>query len=160
MTDDYETSWTFRKPNHFWTLLNKQIDLSGLNDSQYRLLFFTSIPDDFNDIINSYGCMKDNGYTLVNPNYYDRVNFDLKMDLIDNGENGFRLSIDNNNVTDIAIETPFYLKAVALVKNTGTMAGNDYVVAYSRLSTPIYCKNSITLPSYCEFVGHASCKEV
>ena len=72
---DYETSWTFRKPNHFWTFLNKQMNLSDLGND-YKLLFFSSMPDDLNDAINSNGCLNLNysGLSQINNNYIDNKN--------------------------------------------------------------------------------------
>ena len=60
---DYETTFTFRKSKYFWKFLNRQIlifdaDNGSLNDSQYRLLLFSSMPDDFNNCIDEdTGCL-------------------------------------------------------------------------------------------------------
>lgn len=159
----YDTSWTFRKPQHFWKFLNKQMDLENLNgNGKYKLVFFKSMSgDDFNDMIDSNGCLKsDITNHLVNTTYYNQVVFDLKRTYIDNGENGFSLRMDTSSVTDITISTPFYLQAVALVKVSGDVTGSNYVVAYSRLSTKQYCEDTISLLAESEFVGHSSCREL
>lgn len=157
---DYETSWTFRKPNHFWKLLNVQMDLQDLNDADYKLMFFSNIPDDFNDAIDSNGCLNTSAVTLIDSNYYTQTPFQLGIEYLDNGENGFKLYLNSASVTHIPITTPFYCKAIALVKEEGTHTGQNYVVAYSRLTTPVYCVDDISLQAYCEFVGHESCRSV
>ena len=169
---DYETTFTFRKPNHFWKFLNKQMVIESnttLNDSgnkKYHLLLFSSLPTDFNDCINSSnGCLKTSslpsGMTQITTGYTDAT-FKLGVELIDNGENGFNLYLDETSDVDITINdnTTLYVKGVALAKTQGTNSGNNYIVAYARASTPVKCQNAITLMKGTSFVGHSSCKEV
>lgn len=170
---DYETSFTFRKPNTFWKFLNKQMviqDVDTLNDKvggsytkKYHLLLFSSLPTDFNDCIDSTtGCLKTSslpsGMTQITTGYTD-VEFKLGVEWLDNGENGFNLFLDEEEDVNIVIddETTLLVKGVALAKTQGTTSGNNYIVAYARVSTPVQCQNAITLMRGSSFVGHNSC---
>ena len=165
---DYETTFTFRKPNTFWKFLNKQMviqDSSTLNDNnnkKYRLLLFSSLPTDFNDCIDSTtGCLKTstvNGMTRITTGYTDTT-FKLGVEWLDNGENGFNLFLDETSDVQIPITsgTELMVKGVALAKTQGTNSGNNYIVAYARASTPVKCQNYITLMKGSSFVGHNSC---
>lgn len=173
---DYETTWTFRKPKHFWEFLNKQMvikDVDTLNDKsggsytkKYHLLFFSSVPQDFNDCINSSnGCLKTSnlpaGMTQITTGYTD-TQFKLGVEWLDDGENGFNLFLDETNDVQIPINdgTALMVKGIALAKTQGTESGNNYIVAFSRPSTAIKCQNYITLMKGTSFVGHSSCKGV
>ena len=165
---DYETTLTFRKSKYFWKFLNRQIKIwdtgsSTLNDSQYTLLLFSSMPDNFNDCVDeTTGCLIAAPGLVPITEGFTNQSFDLGIRWLDEGENGFALYLDSEENIEIAIEecVSFYVKGVVLVKNTGSMSGSNYVIAYARLSTPIKCQNTITLQAYSEFVGHTSCSEV
>lgn len=180
---DYETSFTFRKPNGFYKHLNKQMiieDRDSLNDdSLYHLLLFSAMPTDFNDCINSNGCLKSGasiptGMTQILPSAstYTDTQFHLGIEWFDNGESGFSLFVDewedNEDPTsgqvDVNIELAddeiLYIKGVALAKVTGADTGSEYIVAYARQPTPIRCQNFITLMKGSAFVGQSSCEEV
>ena len=170
---DYETTFTFRKPNTFWKFLNKQMviqDVDTLNDKvggsytkKYHLLLFSSLPTDFNNCIDSEtGCLKTttvSGMTQITSGYTD-VEFKLGVEWLDNGENGFNLFIDEEEDVQIMIDehTELQVKGVALAKTSGTQSGTDYIVAYARNSTPVKCINYITLMKGSSFVGHNSCE--
>jgi len=167
---DYETVMTFRKPNHFWKFLNIQMlisDSDALNDEEYHLVFFSSIPSDFNDCIDQYGCLKNSqtGMEIIDDTNYTDVTFPLGVSWLTNGENGFNLFLDakdgNDNPIDvnyeIADDTTLWVKAVALCKVSGTDTGSDYVVAFAEQSTRIKCENAITIQANSSFVGHSSC---
>ena len=158
---DYTTTWTFRKPTHFWKKLGVQMKLDNLNDSNYSLVFFDSLPSNFNSCVDSNGCLKNSatGMSKVSASKYSVTPFQLGVSYLDSGENGFTLFLNSNSVTHIPISSPFYCQGVALVKVSGSSTGSNYVVAYSKLSTKIYCNVDITLQPKCEFVGHSSCKE-
>lgn len=171
---DYETTFTFRKPQSFWVHINKQMvikDRDTLNDDNlYHLILFSSLPQDFNDCIDNDGCLKSTatGMTKITSGYTDQT-FHLGVEWIDDGENGFNLFLDewedNDDPTSEKVnveiqideETEFYVKGVALCKVTGSDTGNDYVVAYARASTPVRCFNYISLMYGSSFVGHKSC---
>ncbi len=177
MADDYETTFTFRKPQTFWVHLNKQMvikDRDTLNDDGlYHLILFSSLPQDPNECIDSNGCLKQSatGMTKITTGYTDQT-FHLGVEWIDNGENGFNLFLDewedNTDPTSekvnveipIAEETEFYVMGVMLCKVTGSYTGNDYVVAFARNSTPVRCFNYISLMYGSSFVGHQSCNGV
>lgn len=168
MADDYETTLTFRKSKYFWKFVNRQMKIydasdNGLNDSQYSLLFFSSMPENIYDCIDeNTGCLTSGtGLTQITEGFTN-VSFDLGVRWLDEGENGFALFLDSEENIEILINegVSFYVKGVILVKNTGSMSGSNYVVAFSRLSTPQKCQNAITLQSYSDFVGHSSCSEV
>ena len=170
---DYETSFTFRKPQNFWVHLNKQMvikDRDTLNDDGlYHLILFSALPQDFNTCIDNNGCLKSSadGMTKITTGYTDQT-FHLGVEWLDDGENGFNLFLDewedNQDPTsekvDVEIpideETEFYVKGVALAKVTGSDTGNDFVVAYARASTPVRCFNYISLMYGSSFVGHKS----
>lgn len=169
---DYETTFTFRKPNTFWKFLNKQMviqDVDTLNDNgnkKYHLLLFSSLPTDFNDCIDtSTGCLKTTslptGMTQITTGYTDAT-FSLGVEWLDNGENGFNLFLDEEEDVQMEITTGtvLYVKGVALAKTQGTSSGNNYIVAYARASTPVKCQNYITLMKGSSFVGHNSCEMV
>lgn len=165
---DYETTFTFRKSKYFWKFLNRQIlifdaDNGTLNDSQYRLLLFSSMPDDFNNCIDEdTGCLVPaQGLTQITEGF-ENVSFDLGVRWLDDGENGFSLYLDSEENIELLIEegVSFYVKGAALAKETGSMGDKDFIIAYARLSTPIRCQNAITLQAYSEFVGHSSCNGV
>lgn len=170
---DYETTFTFHKPNTFWKFLNKQMviqDVDTLNDKiggvytkKYHLLLFSALPTDFNDCINTTtGCLKSSqtGMTLITENYTD-VEFKLGIEYLDNGENGFNLFIDEEEDVNIEIDEGevLYVRGVAVAKTSGTQSGTDYIVAYAMQSTPVKCQNYITLMKGSSIVGHSSCKE-
>lgn len=171
---DYETTFTFRKPQNFWVHLNKQMvikDRDTLNDDGlYHLILFSSLPKDPNECIDSNGCLKQSatGMTKITSGYTDQT-FHLGVEWIDNGENGFNLFLDewedNDDPTSekvnveipIADETELYVRGVALCKVTGSDTGNNFVVAYARANTPVRCFNYISLMYGSSFVGHQSC---
>ena len=163
---DYETTFTFRKPKTFWVFLNKQMvikDSDTLNDNgnkKYHLLLFSSLPNDFNDCIDSTtGCLKNSqtGMTRITTGYTD-VTFKLGVEWLDNGENGFNMFLDEDEDVDyvIADGTTLYVKGVALAKTQGTQSGTNYIVAFARASTPVQCQHAITLMKGSSFVGHSS----
>lgn len=166
MVDDYETTWTFRKPQHFWVELNRKMvikDRDTLNNGGlYHLLFFTNTPQDFNELIGDGGYLEDDS-RQIKTGYTDET-FHLGVEWLDNGENGFSLHLDeigsNDEQLDVNImiddDTTLYIGGVALAKETGE---GEYIVAFARMSTPVQCQNAITLMGGSSFVGHSSCKE-
>lgn len=165
---DYETSLVFRKSKYFWKFINRQMliyDAEHLNDTQYKLLLFSSMPVDFNDAIDeNTGCLISNEDLVEITQGFTNASFDLRVDWIDDGENGFTLSVDNDG-EDVQImisdDVSFYVRGVALVKEYGSEDNNaNFVVAYSTLSTSIKCQNAITIADGSEFVGHRSCRSV
>ena len=174
---DYETTFTFRKPQDFWVHLNKQMvikDRDTLNDDGlYHLILFSSLPKDPNECIDSNGCLKQSatGMTKITSGYTDQT-FHLGVEWIDNGENGFNLFLDewenNSDPTSekvnveipIAEETELYVRGIMLCKVTGSDTGTDYVVAFTRESTPVRVFNYLTLMYGSSFVGHQSCNGV
>ena len=174
---DYEYAFTFRKPKDFWVHLNKQMiikDRDTLNDDGlYHLILFSSLPKDPNECIDSNGCLKQSatGMTKITSGYTDQT-FHLGVEWIDNGENGFNLFLDewenNSDPTSekvnveipIAEETELYVRGIMLCKVTGSDTGTDYVVAFTRESTPVRVFNYLTLMYGSSFVGHQSCNGV
>ena len=174
---DYEYAFTFRKPKDFWVHLNKQMvikDRDTLNDDGlYHLILFSSLPKDPNECIDSNGCHKQSatGMTKITSGYTDQT-FHLGVEWIDNGENGFNLFLDewenNSDPTSekvnveipIAEETELYVRGIMLCKVTGSDTGTDYVVAFTRESTPVRVFNYLTLMYGSSFVGHQSCNGV
>ena len=174
---DYETTLTFRKTNKFWNFLNKQMiinDRDTLNDELYHFIFFSTLPSNFNNILDQYGCIDTNASNMeiISDDLYTDVEFHLGVEWLNNGESGFNIFLDewNDNtdptsgLKDVNIEIEedeeFYVKGVALCKTSGSQTGTDYVVAYARSSTPIRCFNYITFMKGTSFVGHNSCEEI
>ena len=177
--NDYETSFTFHKPNGFYVHLNKQMiiqDRSTLNDdSLYHLLLFSALPTDFNDCIDDNGCLKTTDlpttYARIEPSAstYTDVQFHLGVEWLNNGESGFNLFLDewanNNDQTSgqVDVEIPLaedetlYVKGVAIAKVEGAETGNDYIVAYAHQPSQVKCQNYITLMKGSSFVGQANC---
>lgn len=175
---DYETSFTFHKPNGFYVHLNKQMviqDRDSLNDdSLYHLLLFSSVPTDFNTCIDENGCLKQSasGMTKINPSAstYTDVQFHLGIEWLNKGESGFNIFLDewqnNSDQTsgqvdvniEIAEDVILYIKGVALAKVNGAETGNDYIVAFARQSTQVQCQNYITLMKGSSFVGQSNCE--
>ena len=174
---DYEYAFTFRKPNTFWANLNKTMEIKDrdtLNDDGlYHLILFSSLPQDPNECIDNNGCLKQSatGMTKIDSGYTDQT-FHLGVEWIDNGENGFNLFLDewenNSDPTSekvnveipIAEETELYVRGIMLCKVTGSDTGTDYVVAFTRESTPVRVFNYLTLMYGSSFVGHQSCNGV
>ena len=178
--NDYETSFTFRKTNQFWNQLNKALvikDRDTLNDYPYHLILFSSLPSDFNNCIDEYGCLKKTGKPTsmveITSGYTD-VEFNLGVEWLDNGENGFNLFLDEwadggteeeHEQVDINIPIDegleLYVKGIALCKTQASDNPNheNFVVAYARPTSVIKTINYITIMKESSFVGHQSCKE-
>ena len=176
---DYETSFTFHKPNGFYVHLNKQMiiqDRDSLNDdSLYHLLLFSNLPVDFNDCIDENGCLKTtnppSSMEIIEPSAstYTDVEFHLGIEWLNNGESGFNIFLDewedNEDPTseqvdvniEIAEDVPLYIKGVAIAKVTGADTGSDFIVAYARQLTEVKVQNYITLMKGSSFVGQATC---
>lgn len=164
---DYETTLTFEKSKYFWKFLNRQMiitDVESLNDSFYRLVLFSAMPDNFQDncIDPNTGCMDYSDPRLVTiTDGFEEQRFSVGIRWLDNGTNGFSIYVDED--VDIPIDdgVTLWVKGVALVKRTATMTGDDdYVVAFATLSTRAECQNAISIVQGSEFVGHSSCKVI
>ena len=180
--NDYETSFTFRKTNQFWNQLNKALvikDRDTLNDSLYHLILFSSLPSDFNNCIDEYGCLKtsDKPTSMVEiTEGYTDVEFHIGVEWLNNGESGFNLFVDEwednehpneegNELVDINIPidegVELYVKGIALCKTTASDNPNheNFVVAYARPTSVRKSMNYITVMAKSSFVGHKSCEE-
>lgn len=163
MSDDYETTLTFRKTKYFWVQLNQMMrikDRDALNnDGLYHLILFSSLPSDFNDLLDVYGCLDDDS-RVIDTGYTDTL-FHLGVEWLDNGENGFNLFVDewDNEDEPIDVQIPIddgvelLVGGVALAKETNM---GDYIVAFAH-TTIIKCQNYITLMKGSPLVGHQSC---
>lgn len=162
---DYLFSLTFQKHKYFWKMLNRNLiieDKNSLNDTGgFKLILFSSLPEDFNDCIDEYGDLKNSatGMTKINSTWYDEVYFDLDVSPVGDGSDGFVLFVDNDGDVNITIneDDGFYIKGVALV-TTGAETSGDYVVAFCRLLTPAMCKNAITIADGSEFIRQGVCE--
>lgn len=162
---DYETSLTFSKTKYFWKMLNRNLiieDKDSLNNTGgFKLILFSSLPEDFNTCIDEYGDLKTTatGMTKIDSTWYDETLFELDVAPIGDGSDGFVLFVDNDGDVNITIneDDGFYIKGVALVV-TGSETSGEYVVAYSRLLTPAMCKNAITIADGSEFIRQGVCE--
>ena len=120
MADDYETILTFRKSKYFWKFLNRQMvitDVDTLNDSDYELLLFSSMPENFQNCIDvDTGCidLSTTGLTQITTGF-TRTTFSVDIRWIDEGENGFSIYVAEDVDIPISDDVTFYVKGVAVV---------------------------------------------
>lgn len=162
---DIETVLTFHKSKYFWKFLNRQMvitDVDTLNDSDYHLLLFSAMPENFQECINeNTGCIDLNstGLEQITEGFTD-TGFSVDIQWIDDGENGFSIYVAEDTEIPINEGVSFFVKGVAVVKQGTETGDNNYCIAFARPSTRLKCQNAISLMEGSEFVGHSSCKEI
>lgn len=164
-----ETTFVFRKSRYFWKFINKQFDLANLNDifgddvedgGDYTFILCEQVPSDINTCIDeNTGCLISDadGLSIIDlQEVYSNIdadvmlpNFRLKIDWIQDGDGGFTISLDSG-ATDIQIQLGDsqiqYLEAIFLVKRETKNGDLNFVMAHSRIASPINVRDFINVP--------------
>lgn len=164
MSNDYETSLNFQKFPNFWSKFNKVIDYDALKNVQtgYKLIFCSNVPvrEEMGTCIDGDGNLDT---TLSTLSIYDdgifntnSINLILVEDFNDETESellGWSIQMSGNSDKEILVDNddPLSVKCVFLVKHNSS-TNKDFVLCYSRLSTPVKVHESITLPKGCKFI--------
>ena len=162
-----ETTFVFKKSKYFWKFLNKQFDLSDMNDiysqlnqGDYTFVLAEQVPVDIYSCIDSTtGCLIDDADgldTIDLTDIYSNFNneelpyFKLYCDWIQDGDGGFTLSMDSGS-TDVQIQLGdsqiLYLQGIFLCKREASKTHDmNFVIAYATIPTPINIRNFINIP--------------
>lgn len=163
-----ETTFTFHKTKYFWKFINKQFDLSNMNDifsslneGDYTFVLAEQVPSDIYTCIDSTtGCLIDDadGLDLLDlADVYSNLSasqelpyFKLYCDWIQDGDGGFTLSMDSG-ATDVQIQLGdsqiIYLQGIFLCKREASKTHDEnFVMAYARIGSPINVRNFINIP--------------
>ena len=163
-----ETTFVFRKSKYFWKFLNKQFDLSNMNDifsnvnqGDYTIVLAEQVPNDIYTCIDSTtGCIIEDadGLDLIDlTDVYSNIDgvedlpyFKLYCDWIQDGDGGFTISMDSGS-TDIQIQLgdsqTIYLQGMFLCKREASQTHDEnFVLAYSVIPIPINIRNFINVP--------------
>lgn len=175
-----EETFTFYKTKYFWKFLNKQFDLSNMNDiflpnaneGDYTFLLAEQVPTDIYQCIDEEtGCLDEDAMGLalldlqdVYTNLPDEVEmpyFKLKCDWINDGDGGFTLSIDSGDVSSIQVQVgdsqDIYLQGIFLVKRETAKGNVNFVMAYATIPNPIKIRDFINVPYNGLFAGVGYC---
>lgn len=174
-----ETTFIFRKSKYFWKFLNKQFDLSNMNDifsqvnqGDYTILLAEQVPSDIYSCIDSEtGCIIDDadGLDIIdlsdvytnNNAVEDLPYFQLYCDWIQDGDGGFTISM-NSGSTDVQIQLGdsqiIYLQGMFLVKREASKTHDEnFVLAFATIPTPINIRNFINVPFQAMITGVGYC---
>lgn len=174
-----ETTFIFRKSKYFWKFLNKQFDLSNMNDifsqvnqGDYTILLAEQVPSDIYSCIDSEtGCIIDDadGLDIIDlSDVYTNINavedlpyFQLYCDWIQDGDGGFTISM-NSGSTDVQIQLGdsqiIYLQGMFLVKREASKTHDEnFVLAFATIPTPINVRNFINVPFQAMITGVGYC---
>lgn len=164
---DNEATFIFNTTKYFWKFLNKQFDLSNLNDiftptaneGDYTILLAEQVPNDIYDAINEdTGCLDDSADGLVlvdlqdvytNLDGVEMPYFNLSCDWIDEGDGGFTISLDSGSTSiqiQIGDSQDTYLQAMFLVKRETVNENENFVMAFASIPEPINIRNFINIP--------------
>ena len=181
-----EYTFVFRKAKHFWRCVNKQFDLENMNDvfgddntdegGDYTFILCENVPSNMEDCIdNTTGCLirDTQGLSIIDlQEVYSNIsadlqvpNFKLKCNPIQDWDGGFTINLDGG-ATDIQIQLGdsqmTYLEGIFLVKRETKNGDLDFVMAYSRIASPINVRDFINVPfdglvmgvGYCAYGGN------
>ena len=162
-----ETTFVFKKTKYFWKFLNKQFDLSNMNDifsslnqGDYTFVLAEQVPNDIYSCIDSTtGCLIDDadGLDILDlSDIYSNIDgaempyFNLYCDWIQDGDGGFTISI-NSGSTDVQIQLGdsqvIYLQGMFLCKREASKTHDEnFVMAYATIPNPINVRNFINVP--------------
>lgn len=162
-----ETTFVFKKTKYFWKFLNKQFDLSNMNDifsslnqGDYTFVLAEQVPNDIYSCIDSEtGCLIDDadGLDILDlSDIYSNIDgaempyFNLYCDWIQDGDGGFTISI-NSGSTDVQIQLGdsqvIYLQGMFLCKREASKTHDEnFVMAYATIPNPINVRNFINVP--------------
>ena len=179
-----ETTFVFRKSRWFWKFVNKQFDLDNINDifgddveqgGDYTFILCEQIPNDINTCIDeTTGCLIEDaqGLSIIDlQEVYSNIeadlpmpNFRLKVTPIQDWDGGFTITLDGG-ATDIQIQLGDsqiqYLQGIFLVKRETKNGDLNFVMAHSRIASPINVRDFINVPfdglvmgvGYCAYNG-------
>ena len=164
---DNETTFVFKKTKYFWKFLNKQFDLSNMNDifkpngtGDYTFVLAEQVPNDIYSCIDSEtGCLIDDADGLdildltdvyTNLGLSEMPYFQLYCDPIRDFDGGFTINI-NSGSTDVQIQLGdsqiIYLQGLFLCKREASMTHDEnFVMAYATIPQPINVRNFINIP--------------
>ena len=165
---DNETTFVFKKTKYFWKFLNKQFDLSNMNDifasnntGDYTFVLAEQVPNDIYTCIDSTtGCLIDDADGLdildladIYTNELDLTEmpyFQLYCDWIQDGDGGFTINMDSGS-TDVQIQLGdsqiIYLQGIFLCKREASKTHDEnFVMAYATINSPINVRNFINIP--------------
>lgn len=180
--EDY--TFVFRKSKYFWKFVNRQFLLANPNDifeklgeeGDYTFILCSKVPSDLNTCIDpDNGCLITDaeGLDIIDlQEVYSNISADvpmpyfrLKYTPIQDGEAGFTLTLDSG-ATDIQIQLGDsqiqYLEGIFLVKREASETHHsNFVMAHSRIGSPINVRNFINIPfdglifgvGYCAYQG-------
>lgn len=180
--EDY--TFVFRKSKYFWKFVNRQFLLANPNDifeklgeeGDYTFILCSKVPSDLNTCIDpDTGCLITDaeGLDIIDlQEVYSNISADvpmpyfrLKYTPIQDGEAGFTLTLDSG-ATDIQIQLGDsqiqYLEGIFLVKREASETHHsNFVMAHSRIGSPINVRNFINIPfdglifgvGYCAYQG-------
>lgn len=164
-----ETTFVFKKSKHFWKFINKQFDLTNMNDifanatneGDYTFVLAEQVPNDIYTCIDSTtGCLIEDadGLALVDlQDIYTNLSANVEMpffklycDPIQDWDGGFTISMDSGS-TDVQIQLGdsqvIYLQGIFLVKREASKTHDEnFVLAYATIGTPINVRNFINVP--------------
>lgn len=164
-----ETTFVFRKTKYFWKFINKQFDITNLNDifldggdneGDYTFILAEQVPTDIYTCIDEdTGCLDENadGLSLLDlQEVYSNLSADLPMPYfklranpIQDWEGGFTLTLDSG-ATDIQIQVgdsqDNYLQGIFLCKRETKNNQENFVMAYATIPIPINIRNFINVP--------------
>lgn len=163
-----DETFTFKKTKYFWKFMNKQFDLSNMNDiflpaaneGDYTFLLAEQVPNDIYTCIDEdSGCLIEdaNGLALLDlqdiySNLEDNVEmpyFQLKCNWINEGEGGFTIELDSG-ATSIQIQVGDsqnnYLQGIFLVKRETSRGDENFIMAYATIQAPINIRDFINVP--------------
>ena len=162
-----ETTFVFKKSKYFWKFINKQFDLSNMNDifasvneGDYTFVLAEQVPVDIYSCIDSTtGCLIDDADgldTIDLTDVYSNIGVDempyfkLYCDWIQDGDGGFTISMDSGS-TDVQIQLGdsqlLYLQGLFLVKREASKTHDEnFVLAFATIPQPINVRNFINVP--------------
>lgn len=162
-----ETTFVFKKTKYFWKFINKQFDLTNMNDifaslneGDYTFVLAEQVPTDIYTCIDSTtGCLINDadGLDILDlSDIYSNIDnaempyFKLYCDPIQDFDGGFTLSM-NSGSTDVQIQLGdsqiIYLQGIFLVKREASQTHHqNFVMAYAIIPQPINVRNFINVP--------------
>lgn len=166
-----DETFIFKKTKWFWKFINKQFDLSNMNDiflpatneGDYTFILAEQVPTDIYSCIDEdTGCLIDdaNGLALLDlQDIYSNLSeggelaempyFQLKCNWINEGEGGFTIELDSG-ATSIQIQVGDsqnnYLQGIFLVKRETSKGDENFIMAYATISSPVKIRDFINVP--------------
>lgn len=163
-----DETFVFKKTKYFWKFLNKQFDLSNMNDiflptaneGDYTFILAEQVPHDIYDCISAdNGCLipDADGLAILDlQDIYSNLEgnvempyFRLQCNWIDEGEGGFTIELDSG-ATSIQVRVGDsqnnWLQGIFIVKRETVNNDENFVMAYATISMPINIRDFINVP--------------